>query len=77
LVVGVGWSGGGQSSRPARLQPVGELRERPLVVHHAELPDVAADLGVVLVGLADLRVCGGRGREVREKKRRSRRRKIG
>lgn len=45
------------SSRPPGLQPVGELSQRPLVVNHAELPDVAPHLRLVFVGLAYVRIC--------------------
>ena len=43
-------------SGPAGLQPIGELRQRPLVVNHTQLPDVATHLGVGLVGLTHIRV---------------------
>lgn len=44
------------SSCPPRLQPVGELRQRPLVVNHAELPNVSPDLRLILVRLANVRI---------------------
>lgn len=46
-----------RSSRPPGLQPVGELGQRPLVVDHAELPDVTPHLRLVFVGLAYVRIC--------------------
>lgn len=46
-----------RSSRPPGLQPVGELSQRPLVVDHAEFPDVTPHLRLVLVGLAYVRIC--------------------
>lgn len=49
-------------SCPPRLQPVGELRQRPLVVDHAQLPDVAPYLRLVLVGLANVRIWSEKGK---------------
>lgn len=46
------------ASCPPRLQPVGELRQRPLVVDHAQLPDITPDLRLVFVGLTNVRISG-------------------
>lgn len=43
-------------SRPSWLQPVGELGQGPLVVHHTKFSDVAAYFGLVLIRLANVRV---------------------
>lgn len=63
--------GDSRSSRPPGLQPVGELSQRPLVVDHTQLPDVAPHLRLVFVGLAYVGIClrwrdvGMRGRNVK------------
>lgn len=57
------------SSCPPRLQPVGELRQRPLVVDHAQLPDITTDLGLVFVGLTNVRISGDKKKKRKRKKR--------
>lgn len=54
------------SSCPPRLQPVGELRQRPLVVDHAQLPDITPDLRLVFVGLTNVRILEKKERKKKE-----------
>lgn len=50
------------SSCSPRLQPVGELRQRPLVVDHTQLPDITPDLRLVFVGLTNVRISGDKNK---------------
>lgn len=57
-------------SCPPRLQPVGELRQRPLVVDHAQLPDITPDLRLVFVRLTNVRISGDKKKKKKENKER-------